>query len=344
MTAVGFRACTLMTTKEGLMVGHRIPYLRPPELVRRSPWQDGHETRVANWIQPWDGHERFDVGLLMVPIARGAIKHVAAHLGPNALRMVWPFFTTYSIDYDVELASLRVRDLGDVEIPLLDVAAAHRNIEAAVSGLLAMDRKFLPITIGGEHSLAHPLLRAFKHGRAYERIGLIQFDAHMDFQTGEHGPHNGTPIRAIIEDGIVAPTNLVQIGIAGFVQAAWHAQWGREQGVTIFTARDVAMRGIAPLLEAALAIAGRDTDAIYVTFDIDCFDQAFAPGTGASLPGGLTPWQAFESLFTLGRDARVQGFDLVEIDPSRDVFDITARLATKLVLTFLAGYQTRPRQ
>jgi formiminoglutamase len=91
-----------------------LPYLRPPELVRRSPWQDAHETRVANWIQPWDGQEPFDVGLLMVPIARGAIKHVAAHLGPNALRMVWPFFTTYSIDYDVDLADLRVRDLGDV--------------------------------------------------------------------------------------------------------------------------------------------------------------------------------------------------------------------------------------
>jgi len=93
-----------------------LPYLRPPELVRRSPWQDAHETRVANWIEPWDGEELFDVGLLMVPIARGAIKHVATHLGPNALRMVWPFFTTYSIDYDVDVADLRVRDLGDVEI------------------------------------------------------------------------------------------------------------------------------------------------------------------------------------------------------------------------------------
>ena len=325
------------------MSSRQIPYLRPPELLRRSAWEDPHETRVANWIRPWDGEEPFDVGLIMVPIARGAIKHVAAHLGPNALRMVWPFFTTYSIDYDVDVAPLRVRDLGDVEIPLLDVPAAHRNIEAAVGSLLAMDRNFFPITIGGEHSLAHPLLKAFKASRGYERIGLIQFDAHMDFQTQEHGPHNGTPIRTIVEDGLVAPQNLVQIGIAGFVQAEWHARWGRDQGVTIFTARDVAMTGIAPLLEEAITIAGRGTDAIYVTFDIDCFDQAYAPGTGASLPGGLTPWQAFDSLFQLGRHPSVQGFDLVEVDPSRDVFDITARLATKLLLTFLAGYQTRSR-
>jgi formiminoglutamase len=325
------------------MDGERIPHLRPPELVRRSAWEDPHETRVANWIRPWDGAERFDVGLVMVPIARGAIKHVAAHLGPNALRMVWPFFTTYSIDYDVDIADLRVRDLGDVAIPLLDVAAAHRNIEAAMGALLAMDRDFFPVTIGGEHSLAHPLLRAFKAARGYERIGLIQFDAHMDFQTGEHGPHNGTPIRTILEEGIVAPSNLAQIGIAGFVQADWHARWGRDAGVTIFTARDVATRGMAPLLEEALAIAGRGTEAIYVTFDIDCFDQAFAPGTGASLPGGLTPWQAFDAVFALGQDPRVAGFDLVEVDPSRDLFDITARLATKLLLTLLAGYKVRRR-
>jgi formiminoglutamase len=112
--------------------------------------------------------------------------------------------------------------------------------------------------------------------------------------------------------------------------------------VTILTARDVAVRGMTPLVEEAIDIAGRDTDAIYVTFDIDCFDQAYAPGTGASLPGGITPWQAYDALFRLGSEPRVKGFDLVEVDPSRDLQDITARLATKLILTFLAGYKSRP--
>ena len=67
-----------------------------------------------------------------------------------------------------------------------------------------------------------------------------------------------------------------------------------------------------------------------------------APGTGASLPGGVTPWQAYDALYRLGSDPRVKGFDLVEVDPSRDLYDITARLATKLILTFLAGYRSRP--
>lgn len=323
------------------MTIERPPHLLPPEVQRRSHWQDPHETRVANWIRPWDFEESFDIGLLMVPISRGAIKHVAAHLGPQALRMVWPFFTTYSIDYDIDITDLRVRDLGDVDISLLDVPTAHRQIEEAAHALLSMNRDYFPITLGGEHSLAHPLLKAFKAARGYDRLGLIQFDGHMDFQTGEHGPHNGTPLRTIIEDGIVDGRNLVQIGISGFVQAQWHTTWGREQGVTIFSARDVATQGITPLVEQAIEIASRDTDGVYITFDIDCFDQAFAPGTGASLPGGMTPWQAFDSLFKLGQHPKVVGFDLVEVDPSRDLYDITARLATKLMLTFMAGYKVR---
>lgn len=129
---------------------------------------------------------------------------------------------------------------------------------------------------------------------------------------------------------------------SGFVQAEWHTRWGRDRGVTIFTARDVATKGIEPILEQALSIASRDIDAVYVTFDIDCFDQAYAPGTGASLPGGLTPWQGYDSLFRLGRQSNVMGLDLVELDPSRDVFDITVRLANKLLLTFLAGYKSHP--
>lgn len=319
-----------------------IPYLSPPELVRRSAWEDPNETRVANWIRPWDHAEALDAGLLMVPIARGAIKQVSTNFGPNALRSVWPFFTTYSIDYDVDVAPLRVRDLGDVALPLLDVPEGHRRIEAVARELFARDTAFLPITLGGEHSLVHPLLTGLKAARGYERIGLIQFDAHMDLQAREeHGPHNGTPIRGLIEDGVLRGEDTVQIGISGFVQARAHAEWGRERGITIYTARDVARGSMEAIVEEALEIAGRGTDAIYVTFDIDCYDQAFCPGTGASLPGGLTPWQGFDSLHRLGADPRVVGLDIAEVDPTRDHFDVTCRLATKLMLSFLAGLVRR---
>ena len=160
-----------------------LPYLRPPELLRRSPWEDAHETRVANWIRPWDGQEPFDVGLLMVPIARGAIKHVAAHLGPNALRMVWPFFTTYSIDFDVDLADLRVRDLGDVEISLLDVPEADVARQAHDPG---PQRAHGTTTRGSSDRLGAGTQRMARSRRCARTSPAIR-------------PIDGAPMRRIIE-------------------------------------------------------------------------------------------------------------------------------------------------
>jgi formiminoglutamase len=322
-----------------------IAHLAPPELVRSSHWEDRNEVRVANWIRPWDLEEPIDVGITAVPIARAAIKPVSAHQGPNALRDGRFFFTTYSIDYGVDIRDLAVRDTGDVEIPLWDVPRAHENIYAAARDLLAHEPRFFPVFVGGDHSMTRPIVQALHDARPeLERIGLLQFDAHMDVQNFEDGgPHNGTPIRGIIEDtNGVDPRNVVQVGISGFVNAEhYHRYLVEEQGGTVFTSRDVARRGIEPVLDEALAIAGSDVDGIYVTFDIDSLELAYAPGTGAATSGGMTPWQAMDALFELGRNVRVAGFDLVEVDPTRDPQTITSRLANKLLLTFLAGFHGR---
>ena len=109
----------------------------------------------------------------------------------------------------------------------------------------------------------------------------------------------------------------------------------------VFSTREVARRGIETVLTEAWAIASRGVDGVYVTFDIDSLELACAPGTGAAVSGGLTPWQAMDALFELGGREEVVGFDLVEVDPSRDPQGITQRLANKLLLTFLAGLRTR---
>jgi formiminoglutamase len=322
-----------------------IEHLRPPELVRLSHWEDRHEVRVANWIKPWDFVEPIDVGITAVPIARAAIKPVSAHLGPNALRDGRFFFTTYSIDYDVDIRDLVVRDTGDVDIPLWDVVEAHERIYAAASGLLAHEPRFFPVFVGGDHSMTRPIVRALHATRPeLERLGLIQFDAHIDCQNfDDGGPHNGTPIRGIIEDeNGVDPRNVVQIGISGFVNAEYYRRYVvEEQGGTIFSTREVATRGMEAVLADAWTVASRDVDGVYVTFDIDSVELAYAPGTGAAVSGGLTPWQAMDALFDLGAREPVVGFDLVEVDPSRDPQGITQRLANKLLLTFLGGLYKR---
>jgi formiminoglutamase len=321
----------------------QIEHLRPPELVRLSHWEDRHEVRVANWITPWDFAEPIDVGITAVPIARAAIKPVSAHQGPNALRDGRFFFTTYSIDYGVDIRDLTVRDTGDVEIPLWDIVEAHGNIYRAARGLLAHEPRFFPVFVGGDHSMTRPIVRALHEARPeLKRVGLVHFDAHIDCQNfDDGGPHNGTPIRGIIEDDNgVDPRNVAQIGISGFVNAEHYRRYlVDEQGGTIFSTRDVATRGMEAVLADAWEIASRGVDGVYITFDIDSLELAYAPGTGAAVSGGLTPWQAMDALFELGGRERVVGFDLVEVDPTRDPQAITQRLANKLLLTFLAGFR-----
>ncbi len=323
----------------------RIEHLRPPELVRTSHWEDRNEVRVANWIRPWDFEEAIDIGITGVPIARAAIKQVSAHMGPNALRDGRFFFTTYTIDYGVDIQDLVVRDTGDIEIPLWDIREAHENIYEAARGLFAHEPRFFPVFVGGDHSMTRPIVRALHEARPeLERLGVIQFDAHIDAQNFEDaGPHNGTPIRGIIEDSNgVDARNVVQIGISGFVNADFYRRYlVDENGATIFTSREVAKRGMDAVLEEAWTIASRDVQGVYVTFDIDSLELAYAPGTGAAASGGLSPWQAMDALFELGARDLVVGFDLVEVDPARDRENVTTRLANKLLLTFLAGFHRR---
>ena len=243
------------------------------------------------------------------------------------------------------IQDLTVRDTGDIDIPLWDVVEAHENIYAAARGLLAHEPRFFPVFVGGDHSMTRPIVRALHDARPeLERVGLIQFDAHIDAQNfDDGGPHNGTPIRGIIEDeNGVDGRNVVQIGISGFVNAAYYRRYlVEEQGATIFPTREVARRGIEAVLVDAWDIASRDVDGVYLTFDIDSVELAYAPGTGAAISGGLTPWQAMDALFELGGREQVVGFDLVEVDPTRDPLAITQRLANKLLLTFLAGFYRR---
>jgi formiminoglutamase len=253
------------------------------------------------------------------------------------------YFTTYSIDFGIDAQHLKVRDLGDVEIPLMDVPEAHRRIYQTAHALLAVEPRFFPIFIGGDHSVTRPLINAVREARPdVSRLGLVHFDGHLDaWRLDFEGPHNGTILRGLLDEGALEGTAIAQIGITGFANSEPYRRYLADRGVSIFTSRDVAHTGIDEIIEEAYAIASNGTDGVYVTFDIDCMDLACAPGTGAAAPGGMTAWQAMDALFYLAQRENVIGFDLVEVDPLRDFQMMTARLANKLLLTFLAGLSTR---
>ena len=319
-----------------------IPHLGPPSVIKRAGWQDSEEVRVSNWLTPWDGVEAIDAAFVGAPYSGASINPSAAYGGPEAVRLAFRYATTYSPDTDTDIQGLRVRDLGDIGGHLTDVAAAHRKIEAAMGAIAAIDGRPVPVVVGGDHSITAPAVRGFCAAHPGRRVGVINFDAHLDVRNFEHGPHNGTPFRAILEGGLpIEGRNLVEIGIHGFMNSARYMAWARERGVRVISGREVQRRGMEGCVAEALARAGEGTDLIYVSVDIDCLALPWAVGTAAASAEGLSAWQLLDGVFACGQDPKVAGFDLVEIDPSRDVRDVTSRTGCSVILTFLAGLYRR---
>ena len=319
-----------------------IPHLLVPEKRKISHWNDRNEMRVNNWIEPWDFASPLDVGIVTVPFSKTSILPNGAYAAPNALRDAWSIFTTFTPDYDVDMSAMRVRELGDVSTPILDLVQGLANIEESLQSCMSQPEGFFPLIIGGDHAITAPAVRAYCHSHPNQQVGLIHFDAHNDVRVMDHGPTNGTPIRGILESGVrVRGDNLVQFGIHGFMNASYYKRWVEGHGGTIYTARAIRQQGIEPMIASALEIAGRGTDAIYVTVDIDVLEVGYAPGTAAATADGLSPADLLEAMFVLGRDPRVAAIDFVELDPTRDVAEITTRTFGSAILTFLAGYFLR---
>jgi formiminoglutamase len=318
--------------------GRDIPHLLVPEKKKISHWNDRNELRVNNWIEPWDFATPLDVGIINVPFSKTSILPNGAHAAPNAMRDAWAIFTTFTPDYDVDMSSMTVRDVGDVGTPIIDLVQGLADIQECLGSLMSQPEGFFPLIIGGDHAITAPAVRAYCGAHPDQQVGLIHFDAHNDVRVMDHGPTNGTPIRGILESGVrVRGSNLVQFGIHGFMNASYYKRWVEGQGGTIYTARAIRQAGIEPMITSALEIAGHDTDAIYVTVDIDVLEVGYAPGTAAATADGLSPTDLLEALFILGQDPRVAAIDFVELDPNRDVAEITTRTFGSAILTFLAG-------
>lgn len=316
----------------------RFPYLKPPQ---DALFRDRMETKAADWLLPWDGREPLAACLIGVPLSKASISHSGACFLPAAVRAALRSFTTFSLEYGVDLQEMPVRDLGDVQLHLTDLAECRRRI---YDGLLAVYRS-MPGTIaliaGGDHSVSSPSVQAFAAARPDQTVGLIHIDAHHDVRNLEDGGiTNGTPIRVMLESGAVLGSNIAQIGIRGFMNAKAYYDYAVGRGIRVFSSRDVRRLGMAEVMRQALA--GMAADVIYVSVDIDAIDQAYAPGCPAIGTGGLGPWDVLDALYLLGALPKVSAVDFVCVDPTVDVRNVTSRLVVQLMLTFLAGVMHRP--
>ncbi|MNS92236.1 Guanidinobutyrase [compost metagenome] len=210
---------------------------------------------------------------------------------------------------------------------------SHEDIERAYAQILAAG--VIPVSVGGDHSVTLPILRAL--GRR-QPVSLIHFDAHCD--TG--GPfdgsrfHHGGPFRQAVLDGVLDPTRTIQIGIRGSAEYLW--EFSYESGMTVIHAEDIGRMGVPAVIARALDVVG-DTP-VYVSFDIDCLDPAFAPGTGTPEVGGVTVREAQEILRGLaGID--IIGGDVVEVAPAYDATANTAHAGAQMLFEILSLISVR---
>jgi agmatinase len=263
-----------------------------------------------------------------IPFDIGTTNRSGARFGPSAIRQA----SRMLVDGDhphwwVDPANLPVADIGDFAIALGDIPKSLLLIEQQA----AMHEHL--IALGGDHSITLPLLRALAR-RQGAPLALVHFDAHVDTWPDNFGQAyaHGSVFFHAIEEQLVDPRRMVQIGIRSPVQKDVH-DWTLSKGVTIVSAQDAHEMGPKAVAERIAAIVGKSP--AYLSFDIDCLDPAFAPGTGTPEIGGLSSWQVQAILRRLD-NLNFTGMDVVEVAPAYDSAEITALAAATVVWEYLA--------
>ncbi|MEO7010695.1 MAG: agmatinase [Caldimonas sp.] len=273
-----------------------------------------------------------DAAFIGVPLDIGTSNRAGARFGPRQIRAESALLRPYNMATGAApFDALQVADLGDVPINTYSIAKSMDIITAFYNDVLATGCK--PLTLGGDHTIALPILRALakRHGP----VALVHVDAHADVNDemfGEPVAH-GTPFRRAVEEGLLACDKVWQIGLRGTGYAADDFDWPRRQGFTIVPAHEVWYQSLAPLMgEVRERIGG--TTPVYITFDIDGLDPAYAGGTGTPEVGGLSVPQGLEIIRGC-RGLNVVGGDLVEVSPPYDPSGNTALLGANLLYEML---------
>ncbi len=272
-----------------------------------------------------------DACFVGVPIDIGTSNRSGTRFGPRQIRPESALLRPYNMaTRAAPFESLAVADIGDVAINTYDLKKSVDIITAAYEIILTEGCR--PLTLGGDHTIALPILRAM--ARRHGPIGLIHVDAHADVnETMFDEPiAHGTPFRRAVEEGLLDTGRVVQIGLRGTGYAADEFDWPRRQGFRVVQAEECWHRSLVPLMAEVRARMGGGP--VYLSFDVDSLDPAFAPGTGTPEIGGLTVMQGLEIVRGCsGLD--IMGCDLVEVSPPYDPFGTTALVAANLLFEML---------
>ncbi len=276
-------------------------------------------------------------GIAGIPYDGAVTNRPGARFAPAAIRAasqmlcdgIHPFFNVSPFEY--------LHDIGDLATPNTDLTAMRAELAQHIPALI---EQYHMCWLGGDHSVTLALLRAYR-AHCGQPLAVLHFDAHCDTWSDHFGEPSGhgTWVYEAIQEGLVDAHSFVQIGIRSAGERAAR-EYVSDQGGLIYTARDLrGLESVGQLEQVIAAVRARLSAKglpAYLTFDIDCLDPAFAPGTGTPEVGGLTTNQAF-TLLELTADVNWVGMDCVEVAPAYDHAELTSNAAAQVVWTYLSG-------
>jgi arginase family enzyme len=274
-----------------------------------------------------------DISVFGVPAHKTSISKTGAHKTPAAIRKALLRYSTYNATRRVDIATLKVKDHGDVKSP------DSLEGEQRTSSLAAKASANTPLTIalGGDNSVTFAVARGV-FGADLSNAGLITLDAHHDLRDGIS---NGSPVRRLIEAGL-NPKRIVQIGIADFSNSAAYAQRAQDLGIHVVPRSELRKRSIESIWAEAISIAGAGGGGIHVDFDMDVCDRSVVPACPASAPGGISADELRQFAYLAGYSSLVKSLDITEVDATEDASDgRTVRLSALVLLEAAAGLASR---
>lgn len=277
--------------------------------------------------------ENVDFVVTGVPFDTGAAFRTGQRLGPQAVREASLLLRPYNYDLELNIFEhVSGVDYGDLDII---PGFIHETYDMMVEQLKPVYEKgIIPICIGGDHAISLGELRAIKDARG--PVAMIHFDSHTDTWDQYWGMKytHGTPFRRAVEEGCLIPEKTIQVGLRGPLYTPGDIDDSRDLGFEVVTAFDIHRKGIEYTCEKIRKTVGETP--VFVTFDIDFLDPAYAPGTGTPEVGGFSTWEAMELIKGSFKDLNIVGFDLVEVLPYKDLCDSTAFAASGIIFEFIS--------
>jgi agmatinase len=267
-----------------------------------------------------------------IPYDGGTSYRAGARFGPRAVReqssLIRPWHPVLQVR---PFERLRVADCGDVDVVPISIERTFAAITARIDAVVAAGAR--PVCVGGDHSVTLPVLRAL--ARRHGPVGVVHFDAHPDTWDEYFGSKffHGTPFRRAVEEGLIDPRRMIQVGIRGPLYGPEDFAFHREHGIEVLRIEPVKEEGTAWAASRLRRLAGGP---VYCSFDIDAVDPAYAPATGTPEVGGLTSYEALTLVRSLA-GLQLVGADVVEVSPPYDgPGQITALLAANLIFELVS--------